>query len=159
MNRYVFRYDTYPSELPRWGEKIRLGRQYLASTGCHAQSEDLFYIFLRNIRKSGLASAIRRKPSSLNVMGAGTALPTGGGAISTRDMTGVADNPSHLYAWKSDEIALIGAIMGAVVIDSAEPGTVMHGSPASPAAIETSRYPLSRAVALLTGKWRFSPGS
>ena len=82
----------------------------------------------------------------------GTALLTGGGAISTRDVTGSADNHSYEYAWKSDEIALIGAIMSAAVADSAEPGTVMRGSPASPAAIETSRYPFSRAVALLTGK-------
>jgi hypothetical protein len=112
----------------------------------------LFYIVLRKIRKSGRAAAIRRKPSSRNLVGAGTALLTGGGAISTRDLTGTADNDSYEYAWKSDEIALIGAIMSAAVADSAEPGTLMRGSPASPGAIETSRYPLSRAVALLTGK-------
>ncbi len=85
-------------------------------------------------------------------MGAGTTLLTGGGAISTRDLIGTADNQSYEYAWKSDEIALISAIMSAAVADSAEPGTVMRRSPASPAGIETSRYPLSRAVALLTGK-------
>ncbi len=85
-------------------------------------------------------------------MGAGTAIPTGGGAISARDVTGTADNLSSEYAWKSDEIALISAIMSAAVADSAEPGTVLRESPASPAAIETSRYPLSRAVSLLTGK-------
>ena len=85
-------------------------------------------------------------------MRAGTTLLTGGGAISTRDLTGTADNQTYEYAWKSDEIALISAIMSAAVADSAEPGTVMRGSPASPAGIETSRYPFSRAVALLTGK-------
>ena len=84
--------------------------------------------------------------------GAGITLLTGGSAISTRDLTGTADNHGYEYAWKSDEIELIGAIMSAAVADSAEPGTVTRGSPASPAAIETSRYPLSRAVALLTGK-------
>ncbi len=73
-------------------------------------------------------------------------------AISTRDLTGTADSDSYQYAWKSDEIALIGAIMSAAVADSDEPGTVMRGSPPSPAAIDTSRDPLSRAVALLTGK-------
>ena len=52
-------------------------------------------------------SAIRRKPSSRNVMGAGTAIPTGGGAISARDVTGTADKPSYEYAWKSDEVELI----------------------------------------------------